>query len=154
VNPLAWLGGLAVVGLGAMLLADDNHDAPTSSGGGYAPAPSGATGLPELTCSQAFDNIPDQGLRDGVLKALAASNNAPALQMLALSLESAAGSPGLSTVQRAALMKAAQCVRDRASFISLSPALTLPPSGASVFSGAPAPLQMSAASPFYKVSQA
>lgn len=109
---------LAIVGAGAAIaFSSDHHDAPTPTPGGYGGTD--APPLPALTCDQALSNLPP-ALADKVPLAVAFGNDPAALDNLALTLEAGAGMPGLSTVQRAAVIKAAQCARDRAAALRLS----------------------------------
>ena len=121
------LGGLAVAVVGGIVwsvLDDDRDDiilGPGKQGqtsGNKDPSP--AELAAKLTCARALDFVPDAGLVDSIEQILSSSGgNAAALDAFAISLEAAAGSSGRSLTERAALLRLAQCVREKKAGVAL-----------------------------------
>lgn len=93
-------------------------DAPTSTTKGAAPPR-------KLTCAAALEVMPSD-VAPEIATALASGTNITAIKNLAMTLESAAGVPGLSPIERDALITLADCLRARADALSASPATPAP----------------------------
>lgn len=114
---MGWL--LALLGLGgvvAVALSSDTYETtPGGSGGipsgGYTPPPVG-----DVTCEEALLIVRNAEPAAGAAleMALRSGTNAASLRTLALELEKQAGAGTLSPDQRAAFIRLAKCLRERA----------------------------------------
>lgn len=125
-----FVGGLFAAAVGTLLatvLDDDSNDEvinkKNGQGGNQQPPLSPAQLAAKMTCQQALDALTDAELADlteGVLGSAAVpAAGGDGLDMFALSLETAAGAPGRSTTDRAALLRLAQCVREKKAGVAL-----------------------------------
>lgn len=130
--PVLWILGAMVAG-GAVLLARgaDHEQASSSSGGGggeppYMP-PTNPAPAPDLSCADALNIVGATpgaaSLAATISLALAKGTDPAALEALALQLETAAGSSSTTPEQRAALVRLAQCCRDRATALRVAKSL-------------------------------
>lgn len=143
--PLLWLVGAVFAGGAVLLARGADHEQGAGSPGGaptgpYVP-PTGGGGAPtELSCADALNVVGATpgaaSLAATISLALAKSTDPAALDALALQLETAAGSSSTTPDQRAALIRLAQCCRDRATALRVAKSLETG-SGASLSSASP-----------------
>lgn len=115
---IAGLGGLLGLLLGG--LADDDDDEYISSNSGAASSnPVDIAG--RLSCEQAlqiFATYEGSELAHGVALALSSGRDPNPLNRMAMAMQARAGAQGVPSEYRAALLRLAQCVRDRVTAIS------------------------------------
>lgn len=115
---MGWLLALLGVGVvGAIVVSSDTYETTNAGGaggvpgGGYTPPPVG-----DVTCEQALGIVRSAEPAAGAALELAlrSGTNVASLRALALELEKQAGAAALTPDQRAAFIKLAKCLRDRA----------------------------------------
>jgi hypothetical protein len=139
------LGLLALLGLGGALVirGQDQPRASSSAGAPSLPAEDAVSHLDwsAMSCDEALEraaSLPGgASLAATVSLALAKGTDPAALENLAVQLESAAASPGVSQAQAAGLLRLAQCCRDRATALRMASALGGPGKGSPAPAAAP-----------------